>query len=195
MAETEHFNKKEREFMLNLARRTIEYFLKNGRKLEVWPQEIPSPKLIEDGACFVTLYIGKKKALRGCIGTLEAHRPIVMDIVNNAINAAFDDPRFHPVRQEELKDITIEISVLTKPEPLAVKDKDDLLKKLVPKKHGLIIQKGFHRATYLPIVWKEIPKKEDFLNELCQKAGLLPNEWKNTDEMTFLTYEAEEFEE
>lgn len=189
------FNKTEREFLLKLARRTMEHFLKYGRKLEVKPGDLPSPKLIEDGAVFVTLYIGEGKALRGCIGSLEARRPIVFDVVNNAINAAFDDPRFQPVQEYELKSIKIEISVLTRPEPLRVKDADDLLKKLVPGKHGLIIQKGWNRATFLPIVWKEIPEKEQFLNELCQKAGLMPYEWKNTDEMEFYTYEAEEFEE
>jgi AmmeMemoRadiSam system protein A len=189
------FNKTEREFLLKLARRTMEYFLKNGRKLEVKPTDLPSPKLIEDGAAFVTLYIGKEKALRGCIGSLEAKRPIVFDVVNNAINAAFDDPRFQPVQEYELKTIKIEISVLTPAEPLKVKDADDLLKKLIPGKHGLIIQKGWNRATFLPIVWKEIPDKEQFLNELCQKAGLMPYEWKDTEEMEFYTYEAEEFEE
>lgn len=173
----------------------MEHFLKHGRKLEVKPSDLPSPKLIEDGATFVTLYIGKQKALRGCIGSLEARRPIVFDVVNNAINAAFDDPRFQPVQEYELKNIKIEISILTPAESLKVKDADDLLKKLVPGKHGLIIQKGWNRATFLPIVWKEIPEKEQFLNELCQKAGLLPYEWKNTDEMEFYTYEAEEFEE
>jgi len=191
------FTKQERDFLLNLARRTMEHYLKTGRKLDVKPDELPSARVIEDGAAFVTLYIvrGKSKHLRGCIGTLEARRPLVMDVINNAINAAFDDPRFHHVEQEELGKIKIEISVLTKPQRLEVKDADDLLRKLIPNKHGLIIQKGFARATYLPIVWKEIPDKKEFLEELCRKAGLGPDEWKNTNEMEFLIYEAEEFEE
>jgi len=190
-----NFNKEEKKFLLGLARRTMEYFLKTGRKLELKPHEVPSEKVIQDGAAFVTLYIGKEKILRGCIGSLESRRPLVMDVINNAINAAFDDPRFYPVKQEELKEIKIEISVLTKPEKLEVKDKDDLLKKLIPKKHGLIIQSSWHRATYLPIVWEQLPDKVQFLSELCEKAGLPKDAWKDTENMMFFTYEAEEFEE
>ncbi|HIH23362.1 TPA: AmmeMemoRadiSam system protein A [Candidatus Micrarchaeota archaeon] len=191
------FTKQERAFLLKLARRTMEHYLKTGRKLDVNPGELPSARVIEDGAAFVTLYIvrGKSKHLRGCIGTLEARRPLVMDIINNAINAAFDDPRFPPLKREELPNVRIEISILTEPKPLKVIDKDDLLRKLVPGKHGVIIQKGFARATFLPVVWEELKKKEEFLTHLCQKAGLYPDEWKDTREMRFFIYEAEKIEE
>jgi AMMECR1 domain-containing protein len=85
--------------------------------------------------------------------------------------------------------------VLTAPEPFPVKDEKDLLKKLTPKKHGLIIQKGFARATFLPVVWEQLPTKEEFLNHLCMKAGLEAEAWKDTGKMKFFVYEAEEFEE
>jgi len=190
---TEKINEKEKKYLLSLARKTIEYYFKTGRKLDIKPGDVPSARLIEDGACFETMYIGK--GLRGCIGSLEARRPLVFDVVNNAIDSAFSDPRFYPLKEEELSKVKFSISVLTRPEPLKVKDKDDLLKKLIPNKHGLIIQLGFHRATYLPVVWEQLPDKVQFLSELCEKAGLPSDAWKDTDEMDFYTYEAEEFEE
>lgn len=187
--------KQDGKFILALARRAIEHYLRKGQKIEVRPSEVPSQALVRDGACFVTLYIGKNRDLRGCIGSLEAHRPLVMDVIDNALSSAFGDPRFPPVRIEEMKDIRIEISVLTLPERLEAKSADELLKKLVPRKHGLIIQKGWARATFLPVVWGELKEKEEFLGHLCMKAGLLPEEWKDAKSMEFYTYEAQEFEE
>lgn len=188
----EKLNDKEKKYLLQLARKTIEHYFKTGKKLDVKPGDVPSKRLIEDGASFVTMHIGK--ALRGCIGSLEAKRPIVFDVVDNALNSAFGDPRFYPLKEDELKKVKFSISVLTRPERLAVSGPDDLLKKLVPKKHGLIIQLGLHRATYLPVVWEQIPDRVQFLSELCEKAGLPSDAWKNPD-MEFYTYEAEEFEE
>lgn len=190
---SENLTTKEREFLLKLARQAIGHYLKTGQKLAVSPGDVPSERLAENGAVFVTLYKGKR--LRGCIGSLEAKRPLVFDVVENALYAAFGDPRFPPLTAPELPDIRISISVLTKPEALEAKDAVDLLKKLIPEKHGLIIRKGFAQATFLPVVWKELPKKEQFLAELCQKAGLMPDEWKKTDEMEFFVYETEEFGE
>lgn len=185
----------EGRFLLKLARRSIEYYLKKGQRIEIKPSEVPGKRLADDGACFVTLYIGKEKALRGCIGTLEASRPLVLDVADNALNSAFNDPRFPRVRMEEMKDIRIEISVLTTPQKLEVSSADDLLKKLVPRKHGLTIQKGWARATFLPVVWDELKEKREFLSHLCMKAGLEPDEWKDTKGMEFFTYRAQEFEE
>lgn len=185
--------KKEKEYLLKLARESISTYFKTGKRMELAPQSVPSKWMTENGACFVTLYIGKQ--LRGCIGTLEAHRPLVFDVIENALSSAFEDPRFYPLRPEELGKATISISVLSAPKPFPVKDSADLLKKLVPKKHGLIIKKGYARATFLPVVWEELGKKEEFLMHLCMKAGLEGDAWRDTKGIEFFAYEAEEFSE
>jgi AmmeMemoRadiSam system protein A len=95
---------------------------------------------------------------------------------------------------EELDEVTIEISLLSPPKPLAYKDADDLLKKLIPRRHGVVLGKGFQRATFLPQVWETLPKKEDFLSHLCAKAGLPSNEWQ-IGKLKVETYEAEVFAE
>ncbi len=192
MPKSEKLTEEEKKFLLALARKAIDHYFKTGRRIDIKPSEVPSPRFVEDCACFVTMHIGK--TLRGCIGSLEAKRPLLFDVIDNALKAAFGDPRFYPLREEELEKVKFSISVLTKPEQLKVSGPDELLKKLIPHKHGLIIQFGFHRATYLPVVWKQLPDKIQFLSELCQKAGLPPDSWKEP-EMEFYTYEAEEFEE
>ncbi len=194
MPSINEFTKKEKEYMLSLARSAIETYLKTEKIIDPPLSEIPSEKFMENGACFVSLHTKKENLLRGCIGILEARRPLVLDIVNNAISAAFEDPRFKPITFEDLKNIKISISILTKPYEVEVKDYNDLLKKLIPKKHGLIIQKGWSRATFLPVVWDEIKTKEDFLSELCMKAGLMPDDWKKPG-MRFFFYEAVDFGE
>jgi len=186
-------DKKEKDYLLKLARSSIRHFLETGDLQELKPSEVPSKKLVEDGACFVSLHIGGE--LRGCIGTLEAHRPLFRDVLENAVASATEDPRFSQLSLGELETVTISISVLSKPEPFPVKDAGDLLKKLVPNKHGLIIQKGYARATFLPVVWEQLPKKEEFLAHLCMKAGLDADGWRETKGMSFFTYEAEEFSE
>ena len=186
-------NAKEKKYLLELVRKTVTRYIENGEILELKPEDVPHKSLIENGACFVTLHIGKE--LKGCIGTLEAHRPLVFDVIDNALGAAFNDPRFYPLRREELTKVTFSMSVLSAPKPLPVKDEKDLLKKLVPHKHGLIIQMGVARATFLPVVWEQLPKKDEFLSHLCMKAGLLPDEWKRTKGIQFYTSEAEEFSE
>jgi AmmeMemoRadiSam system protein A len=186
-------DKKEKEYLLKLARRTVEQYLKEGKKLELRPGDVPHRKLTENGACFVTLH--RNGQLRGCVGTLEAHRPLVFDVIENALNAAFDDSRFHPVGQDELENVKFSISVLGAPVPLKVKDSADLLRKLVPHRHGLTIRRGYACATFLPVVWEELEGKEEFLTHLFMKAGLAPDSWKDTNGTEFHTYEAEEFSE
>ena len=182
----------ERKFLLSIARKSIQHYLSKGTKLEVGPGGVPSEKLVENGACFVTL----KKAgeLCGCIGSLEAHKPLFMDVIDNAVASAAGDPRFPPLTLPELQHIKISISVLTKPEEFPVKSPEELLEKLVPKKHGLILKYGWARATFLPAVWEHYPEKEEFLQHLSMKAGLLPDGWKNP-ETKFFIYEAIEFSE
>ncbi|MEW6748247.1 MAG: AmmeMemoRadiSam system protein A [Candidatus Micrarchaeota archaeon] len=186
-------DRSERDFLLSLARKSIEHYLKSGRMLELEPGDVPSKDLVEDGACFVTLHRGDD--LRGCIGTLEAHRPLFKDVIENAVSSATEDPRFYALTLDELGEVRISISVLSKPRPFKVKGEKDLLKRLIPEKHGLIIQKGVARATFLPAVWEQLPRKEEFLAHLCMKAGLGPIEWKDTKSMEFFVYESEEFSE
>jgi AmmeMemoRadiSam system protein A len=185
-------SQKEKEFLLSLARRAIEYYFRTQKKLELQPGEVPSKNLVEKGACFVTLRVGKQ--LRGCIGTLEAWQPLFKDVIDNALGAAFGDPRFYPLAPEELKKIKISISFLTPPKEAKLGKPEEILEKLVPHKHGVIIRHGVARATFLPVVWEEIPDKTAFLQHLSMKAGLGPDGWKAAGTRFFI-YEAEEFSE
>jgi len=182
----------EKKFLLELARKSIRHYLSTGRKPALEPADVPSEKLVENGACFISLHRGKE--LRGCIGTLEAHRPLFIDVIDNAVASAVGDPRFYPLSLAELENVRISISVLTKPEELPVKSPEELMGKLVPKKHGLIIQQGTARATFLPVVWERFHKKEEFLKHLSLKAGLGPDGWKDP-KTGFLVYGAVEFSE
>ncbi len=185
-------NEEEGKFLLKLARQTITQYLETGEVPEPKPEDVPSKKLTEKGACFTTLYDGDN--LRGCIGSLERERPLVFDLIDNAVNAAIRDPRFHPLEKEELEKVKISISVLTEPEKKDFKSTEELLDFLVPGKHGLIIKKGWARATFLPVVWETLKTKEEFLSHLCMKAGLNADAWKEKG-MEYFVYEAQEFTE
>ena len=119
-------DKKERGYLLKLARQAVGLYLQEGRVLELRPAEVSHRKLVADCACFVTLRSGDGQ-LRGCIGTLEANRPLVFDVIGNALSAAFEDPRFRPLSPDELPGVKFSISVLSRPVPLQVKAADDLL--------------------------------------------------------------------
>lgn len=135
------------------------------------------PALMETHGCFVTLH--KAGKLRGCIGTIEPANALIINVKDNATKAAFSDPRFPPVTAEELPEIEIEISVLTVPKLLDYTDAEDLLRKLEPGVHGVILSQGWHAATFLPQVWAQLPRKESFLSNLCVKAGLPQTAWKD----------------
>jgi AmmeMemoRadiSam system protein A len=182
---------KDRIFLLKLARETIN---KKAKKVFLSDEEINSLSsgLKEKRGCFVTLTINKN--LRGCIGYILPVAPLYKSVIENAYNAAYGDPRFSPVSENEMEKLHIEISVLSVPEKLSYKGKDDLLNKLVPYQDGVIIQKGYAGATFLPQVWEELSGKEDFLSHLCLKAGLSPNEWKNGN-LSVEIYKVEAFEE
>lgn len=129
--------------------------------------------LSEQGATFVTLTLDGN--LRGCIGSLVAHRSLIDDLIHNSIAAAIGDPRFSPLTKEEFENVKVEISLLSKPELLEYKDFEDLEKKLIPNKHGVILELNGKRATFLPQVWDQLPTFNDFMVHLCQKAGLDPS--------------------
>jgi AmmeMemoRadiSam system protein B/AmmeMemoRadiSam system protein A len=141
---------------------------------------------------FVTLKMDDQ--LRGCIGSLSATAPIVSGVRDNALNAAFHDPRFSPLRRKELDRVQIEVSVLSEPVPLPYTDADDLLSRLRPGIDGVIIKKGLASATFLPQVWEQLPRPEPFLSHLCMKAGLPADGWREGD-LTVLVYQVQYFEE
>ncbi len=182
-----------RKTLLNMARKAIEYKIKGAQyKLDdTEANELPD-ELKEKRAVFVTLT--KKTELRGCIGHLEPTQEIYKDVIENAISAGFGDPRFSSVTEKELKDIVIEISILSLPEKIEYNTIDELLNSIIPGKHGLIIKKGFKGATFLPQVWEQLPNKENFFTNLCAKAGMYPEEWKN-GKLEVETYEVENFKE
>ena len=142
--------------------------------------------------CFVSLH--KKKALRGCIGIIEPVAALIDGIQDNAVNAAFRDPRFPPLEEQELGEVEIEISVLTQPEPLEFSGPQDLLAQLKPGVHGVILAKAGRRATFLPQVWAQLPQKERFLESLCLKAGMKKDCW-NDHAVEVQVYEVECFSE
>lgn len=129
------------------------------------------------GASFVTLI--KHKQLRGCIGSLEAYRPLLEDVRQNACAAAFHDPRFHPLQAQELPDIQVEVSLLSKPEPMQFSDELQALERLRPGIDGVIFEYGRFRSTFLPQVWEQLPQAEVFMQNLKYKAGLPINFWSN----------------
>lgn len=181
-----------RRYLLALSRMAVAQHL-SGKELGIKLWEAPTPEVAGKRACFVT--ISASGNLRGCIGSLKAERPLVYDVIENALRAAFYDERFPPLSSAELKRVKFSISVLDEPAALRAETPAGLLAGLEPGKHGLIIRKGGCIATYLPYVWRIFPGREDFLKNLCIKAGLDGNEWKEPGLMEFHTYEAQEFSE
>jgi len=174
------------KFLTDLARFSIEYYLKNKEEPKIEPKKLPKI-WTEKGACFVSLY--RNERLRGCIGTVLAHQPLYLDLVKNAIGAAFHDPRFEPLKKEELEDLKIEISVLTKPKRLEYKNPDELISFLYDKKPGVMIESMGRRAVFIPKVWEQVRKAEDFLGALCFKAGLPGDFWRVKKLRVWIFYE------
>lgn len=134
-----------------------------------------SPFLREPGASFVTLT--REGALRGCIGSLEAHRPLAEDVRENALAAAFRDPRFSPLSSREWPSVRIEVSLLGPREPLAVSSEREAIAALAPGVDGVVLTAGPQRATFLPQVWEQLPDPAEFLARLRSKAGLGAAAW------------------
>jgi len=181
----------ERVTLLRLAREAISDAV-NGKKSSSIDLASLSPAMREDGASFVTLTIHGQ--LRGCIGALEASQPLAEDVREHAVAAAFEDPRFPPLSKGELSRIRIEVSRLTRPQPLEYASSDELLKKLRPHIDGVILKDNFHRGTFLPQVWEKIPNADEFLGHLCMKMGLKNNAWRDTKLQVYI-YQVEEFSE
>ena len=182
------WSRAEQQILLQLAREVIRGPLEGEKNFNIEMSHFPD-RLKQERAAFVTLNINGR--LRGCIGSLQAHRPLIVDIAHNAQAAAFKDPRFGPLTHEEYHKVDIHISILTQPKPLAVESRQDLIDKLQPGIDGLILKEGARQATYLPSVWEQLATPEQFVSELRRKAGLSPDGW-STDMQVFV-YHTEEF--
>ena len=161
--------------LLESARESIKKSL-CGEILTVNAVDYPEPLRIPR-ATFVTLHVDGK--LHGCVGTLEACRPLVEDVVSNARSAAFHDSRFPALTWPEFERLEIHISILSPPEPMTFSSEADLLAQLRPQVDGLILEEGHYRGTFLPSVWEQLPSPHDFLRQLKLKAGLDPDHWSS----------------
>jgi uncharacterized protein len=178
----------DKKSLLELARESIYSVLDKEE-----PYLEPYEKYKEGQGCFVTLHKGKK--LRGCIGYTEPIYPMYKLISEAAKAAAFSDPRFHPVRKEELPNISIEISLLTKPKLVVVASPEDYLKNIVIGRDGVILKGKYGSGLLLPQVAIEHEMTVDqFLNAVAQKAGLSFSAWKDLNNQVF-TFQAEIFKE
>ncbi|WP_245574163.1 AmmeMemoRadiSam system protein A [Neptunomonas japonica] len=177
---------KKQKKLLSCARASIKQGLQGS-----WQREPASLDKNGLGASFVTLTL--QGSLRGCIGSLEVRQPLIIDVWQNAFNAAFRDSRFPPLDQEELDDVQIAISILTPALLLTVDNEQDLLNKIRPGVDGLILEEGNHRATFLPSVWNTLPKEQDFLLHLKRKAGFADDYWSSS--IKFATYQTISFTE
>jgi len=185
-------NLEEQKILLHLAREAMERGVRGEALPALDPSSLP-PSLREEGSSFITLT--EQGQLRGCIGSLDPYESLAEDVRAHAVAAALQDPRFPPVREDELNGIRIEVSRLTRPTLLEYKDANDLLSKLHPHVDGVILRDAsYHRATFLPQVWEKIPDPSEFLDNLCYKMGVKPDLWR-TQHLEVLTYQVEEFHE
>jgi len=189
------YQKENGSVLLDHARRTI--MEKLGRQFDeeaaaLLEEELQAGCFDTKSGTFVTLTLNGQ--LRGCIGNMSSTINLRDGVRQNAISAAFHDPRFSPLTPAELEKVHIEISILTEPQALAHNGGDDLVRKLRPNIDGVIISKGLNRATFLPQVWKQLPRANDFLNHLCTKAGLPADTWQS-ETLAVQTYQVISFEE
>jgi uncharacterized protein len=189
----ESLAEKEGLALLRLARSCIAGKFKgrdrDGPKIS---NEISKKILGKKRGVFVTLH--KKGRLRGCIGNIEPVKTLAQGVRENAVFAAFKDSRFDPLTLDELALIDIEVSILTRPERLIYENSQELVSSLVPGIDGVILEQEHRRATFLPQVWDQLPAPEDFLAQLCLKAGLPASEWEKSGLQVY-TYQVQSFGE
>jgi uncharacterized protein (TIGR00296 family) len=169
---------KEGEFLVKLARKAVEEFLKNGRYINV-PENI-SEKLLQPCGVFVTINTIRngEKELRGCIGYPYPITPLAQAVIESAISSATQDPRFYPLSLSELGKVVFEISILTPPQLVEAAKPKEYPEKIKVGRDGLIVERGIYKGLLLPQVpveweWDE----EEFLCQCCLKAGLPPDSW------------------
>ncbi|MEF8755184.1 MAG: AmmeMemoRadiSam system protein A [Accumulibacter sp.] len=172
--------------LLTIARNAIAHHFRLPTRP---PGELP--ELAEPAATFVTLT--RNGQLRGCIGSLEAHRPLLLDVGENALAAAFRDHRFAPLTADEFATTRVEVSLLTPPEPFPVADEADAIARLRPGVDGLVLGYRQRRATFLPQVWESLPDARQFLAQLKLKAGLPADFWH--PEVTLARYGVRKWKE
>lgn len=165
--------------LLSIARASIAGALGNPARADESALRLHAP-----GASFVTLT--QRGELRGCIGTLEAYRPLVADIKANALAAAFRDPRFEPLQAAELEITEVEVSLLSPIQPIAFSSEADALAALRPGVDGVVLEYRHYHSTFLPQVWEQVPEPKTFLAHLKRKAGLPADFW--TSELRLLRY-------
>src|SRR3569832_1243083 len=157
--------------------RSIERGLRDERRAPIMSGD-NSAALSAPRASFVMLII--QNELRGCIGTLEAVRPLAEDVHENAYAAAFRDPRFHPLAPSEWHGLRLSLSILSLPQPLLVGSESELINTLRPGIDGVIFEYGQRRGTFLPAVWEALPQPREFVRQLKLKTGLPANFWAET---------------
>jgi len=163
------------KLLVKIARNVIESFV-NGEEIKI-PKKLPDV-FSEKRGVFVTLE--KNGELRGCIGLPYPEKSLI-EAVKEAAVSATQDPRFTPLRREELDKVTVEVSVLTKPEKINFQG-EELFEKIKTGKDGLILKKGWNSGLFLPQVWEKLPTKKEFLENLCYKAGLYDKDcWKSAE--------------
>ncbi len=186
--EQAHYDEQARQEMGRVARKAIQHKLDTGRDLKLSLKGWPAWALAK-GASFVTLE--KDGRLRGCIGSLQAHRPLIADVAANAYAAAFRDQRFAPLSADEFATLEIKISILSEPEELTFASEADLLSQIRAGRDGLILQDGARRGTFLPQVWEQLPDIDQFWTHLKGKAGLPQDHW--SDSVRVWRYSTETF--
>lgn len=188
----ETFTPAEQGLLLQLARRTLVNHVTRKPLPEAEEGQL-TPHLKEIRACFVTLN-RVDTGLRGCMGYIVPELPLHRCVIDRAVAAASEDPRFSPVRPEELDQIELEVSVLSVPQKLAFDGAQDLLKKLRPGVDGVVLKTRYGGATFLPQVWEQLPVSEEFLGHLCRKHGAPQECWRENG-IEVLTYQASVFKE
>lgn len=180
------------KLLLENARKAIELYVKEKKVHKI---QAKNPLLNKKVGIFVTLNTHPEKELRGCIGFIQPDSILKETLPQAAVAAATQDPRFSPLTEEELDKITAEISILSEPQLIKATNPKEILKQIEPGKDGLILKKGNYSGLFLPQVWNMLPEKEQFLSNLCFKAGLMdPQAWKDAQLFKFKVQAFEEEE-
>lgn len=163
----------ENQVLLDIARKSIAKKFDSNIKVDKEKLIADFPQLKNDGATFVTLNLDGE--LRGCIGSLQAHRSLIDDLTSNAYAAAFEDPRFLELTAQEFEKVDVEISILSSPVEIQYSDLNDLESKIKPNIHGVILEHYGKRSTFLPQVWEQLPSFEEFFSHLIYKGSFDDN--------------------
>ncbi len=182
-----------KDVLLKIAREVIAKELGVEYSVDIQKLREQNSWLDDKGTVFVTLNTKSNHNLRGCIGSIIAHRSLYEDLVHNAKSAAFDDPRFPPLKQEEFNDISIEVSILSEPQLVTYDTIDDLKNKIRVGEDGVILKLNGYQATFLPQVWRELSSFELFMSHLCQKAGMHSDCLRYKPQI--YTYKVQEYQE